>query len=177
MVKRRLQDWSCLWDGQLSFSSWVLLVNVRVRTSDIDNPTYAMELASRGKLKGPKTLRLQGNQVPTADVFVPCCGEDLDVILDTTRAATALDYPYAKFRVVVLDDSDSAEVQTTDIRIPNVYYTANNVKSNTHSKAGNLNHGLDFIRTLSGFPSEFIAVLDVDRLRALLPHILQMKKS
>lgn len=136
-----------------------------------------MELASRGKLKGPKTLRLQGNQVPTADVFVPCCGEDLDVILDTTRAATALDYPYAKFRVVVLDDSDSAEVQTTDIRIPNVYYTANNVKSNTHSKAGNLNHGLDFIRTLPGFPSEFIAVLDVDRLRALLPHILQMKKS
>lgn len=56
-------------------------------------------------------------------------------------------------------------------------YTANNVKSNTHSKAGNLNHGLDFIRTLPGFPSEFIAVLDVDRLRALLPHILQMKKS
>ena len=119
-------------------------VRVRVRISDLELtemisvpaiPTYVMGLAARGKLKSPKMLRLQSNQVSTVDVFAPCCGEDLDVILDTTRAAAALDYPNAKFRVVVLDDGDSAEVQkkVTDMRIPNVYYTARQVKVNTHS--------------------------------------------
>ncbi|KAK3168473.1 hypothetical protein OEA41_004921 [Lepraria neglecta] len=130
-------------------------------------PTYVMGLAARGKLKSPKILRLQGNQVPTVDVFVPCCGEDLDVIIDTTRAAAALDYPNAKIRVIVLDDGDSAEVQK---------------KVNSHSKAGNINHGLDFVNTLPGGPSEFIAVLDVDMmplpywLRVLIPHILKDPK-
>ena len=98
----------------------MLLVSVRVRTSDLELtemisvpaiPTHMVGLAARGKLKSPKTLRLEGNQVPTVNVFVPCCGEDLDVILDTTRAAAPLDYPNAKFRIIILDDGDSAEVQ------------------------------------------------------------------
>lgn len=169
------------------------LVSVRVRTSDLELteiisvpaiPTYVMGLAARGKLKSSKMLRLQGNQVPTVDISVPCCGEDLDVIVDTTRAAAALDYPNAKFRVIVLDDGDSAEVQkkVTDMQIPKTYYTARIVKVNTHSKAGNMNHGLDFVNTFPGGPSEFIAVLDVDMiplpqwLRALIPHIFQDPK-
>lgn len=193
MVKRRLQDWSFLWDRHLPLSSWVSLVSVRVRTSDLELTemisvpaisAYLMGLAARGKLKSPKMLGLQGNQVPTVDVFVPCCGEDLDVTIDTTRAAAALDYPNAKFRVIVLDDGDSAEVQkkVTDMRIPNVYYTARRVKVNSHSKAGNISHGLDFVNSLPGGPFEFIAVLDVDMiplpywLRALIPYILQNPK-
>ncbi len=42
-------------------------------------------LSIRGRRR-PK-LRLRGNEVPTVDIFGTCCKEDVDVVLDTTRAA------------------------------------------------------------------------------------------
>ena len=48
------------------------------------------------------------------------------------------------------------------MRIPNFYHTACRVKVNAHSKAGNINHGLDFVDSFPGGSFEFIAVLDVD---------------
>jgi hypothetical protein len=46
-------------------------------------------LSIRGRSR-PK-LRIRGDEVPTVDVFITCCGEDVDVVLDTTRAAAAVD--------------------------------------------------------------------------------------
>ena len=128
-------------------------------------------------------LRLVGNNVPTVDILIPCCGENLEVIRDTIRAACTLDYPRERYRVVLLDDGNSMELQhEVDVlkkahpRNRNLFYTCRGVKVVTHSKVANLNHGLSFVEDLG--PAEYIAVLDVDMiplpsfLRALLPHLL-----
>lgn len=116
------------------------------------------------------------------DVFITCAGEDTDTILNTTKAACASDYPSDRFRVIVLDDAGSAEVSSAVKSLRktrnNVYYTAR-IKGKDHQfKAGNLNHGYDFVKTLPGGPADFIAGLDADMiadpawLRALLPQLL-----
>ena len=135
-----------------------------------------------GKAKQQPLLRLVGNQCPTVDIFITYCGEELDVLMDTVRATTALDYPENCYRVIVLDDSVSARVKAeiTKIRsrMPNVYYTTRGTKPKTHTKAGNLNHGLKYVSNLPAGAFELVAVLDVDMipsrhwLRALVPHIL-----
>ena len=116
------------------------------------------------------------------DVFITCAGEDTDTILNTTKPACASDYPTDRFRVIVLDDACSAEVSSSMSSLrktkSNVHYTAR-IKGQDHQfKAGNLNHGFDYVKTLPGGPAEFIAGLDADMiaepawLRALLPHLL-----
>ena len=125
---------------------------------------------------------MAGEDVPTVDVFITCCGESLEVILDTIRAACALDYPEGRYRVILLDDGNSADLQhQVDIlkkAHANLFYTARGAKVVTHSKAANLNHGLSFVDNLHKEPSEYVAILDVDMipmpslLRALLPHLL-----
>jgi len=116
------------------------------------------------------------------DVFITCAGEDTDTILNTTKAACASDYPPDRFRVIVLDDAGSAEVSSLVNSLrktkSNVYYTARIKGEDHHFKAGNLNHGYDFVKALPGGPAGFIAGLDADMiadpawLRALLPHLL-----
>lgn len=135
------------------------------------------------KLRMRPSLRLVGDEVPTVDVLIPCCGESLDVILDTVRAACALDYPIERYRVIVLDDSNSVDLQGQIDSLTkgqsNLFYTARGVEVLTHSKASNLNHGLAFRERQKTGPSEYVAVLDVDMipmrtlLRALLPHLLK----
>ena len=135
------------------------------------------------KLRMRRLLRLVGENVPTVDILIPCCGENLEVIRDTIRAACTLEYPRDRYRVVLLDDGNSEELQhevdvlkKTNPRIRNLFYTCRGVKVVTHSKAANLNYGLSFVKDLG--PAEYIAVLDVDMipvpsfLRALLPHLL-----
>ena len=108
------------------------------------------------------------------------------MIVDTVRAACNLDYPQNKYRVIVLDDSNSAScaqaVCSLQRTYPNVQHTARRVKVETHAKAGNLNHGLEFAKSLQGGVSEMVAVLDVDMipntqwLRSVIPHILKDDK-
>ena len=57
-------------------------------------------------------LRLIGNDVPNIDIFITCCGEDDDLILDTIRAACDVDYPQDRFRVIVLDDGKSESLKS-----------------------------------------------------------------
>ncbi|KAB8216352.1 nucleotide-diphospho-sugar transferase [Aspergillus novoparasiticus] len=132
-------------------------------------------------------LRLVGqNDLPLVEIFVPCCGESLDIILDTARAACAIDYPTARFCVTVLDDGNSAALHKAiaDLRKiwPNLSYHSRGVKPNAKvfAKAGNLNYGLFEIKR--HFPPEFIAIMDADCmptpdfLRATLPHLLTRSK-
>ena len=143
---------------------------------------HLLAVSAMGKATRKPLLRLLGDECPTVDVFITYCGEDFDVLMDTVRAAAALDYPSNRYRVIILDDSDSTKVKTEvdkiGSQIRNIYYTTRATKPKTHTKAGNLNHGLKYVSTMAGSASDLVAVLDVDMmpsrhwLRALVPHIL-----
>ena len=143
---------------------------------------HLLAISAIGKAKREPLLRLIGDQCPTVDIFITYCGEELDVLLDTVRATTALDYPTDRYRIVVLDDSVSptvkTEVEKLSFQAQNLYYTTRGTRPKTHTKAGNLNHGLKYVSNLPTGASELVAVLDVDMipsqhwLRALVPHIL-----
>jgi cellulose synthase/poly-beta-1,6-N-acetylglucosamine synthase-like glycosyltransferase len=83
-------------------------------------------------------------------VLITCCNEDIDVILDTVRAACCLDYPRDRFRVFVCDDGGSKDVQASVKSLPykNVFYNARKKRPVKDYKAGNLNAGLAFSRSL-----------------------------
>ncbi|KAH7129462.1 family 2 glycosyltransferase [Dactylonectria estremocensis] len=138
---------------------------------------------SMKKRQRPK-LRLTGNDCPTVDVFITCCGEEDDLVMDTVRAACDLDYPMDRFRVVILDDGKSAGLEaalaTLSHQFPNIHYIARLKVPGVphHFKAGNLNNGLDQMHLLPGGAGQFMAALDADMiperdwLRAVLPHLL-----
>lgn len=131
-----------------------------------------------------KKLRLSGDLVPRVDVLITCCGEDDDLILNTTRAACSTDYPADSFRVIVLDDGRSPSlnraVHALSARHANLYYRSRPKLPGVphHFKAGNLNYGLEQTLGLEGGRGEFVAALDADMipephwLRAILPHML-----
>lgn len=129
-------------------------------------------------------LRIVGDNTPTVDVFVTCCKEDVQTITDTVRAAAAIDWPAENFRVIVLDDGADLRLKRAidelSMLYPNVYYTARQKIKGVphHFKAGNLNHGLDFVTNLPGGASTYIAALDADMipepewLRAIIAHLV-----
>ncbi|KAL8943558.1 MAG: hypothetical protein Q9211_000939 [Gyalolechia sp. 1 TL-2023] len=181
-------SFKCLLDAQaVGLSGTALIVAwlsfaVQLAYAIPTGTTHLLALSAWGKEKRQPLLRLVGDICPTVDVFVVCCGEELRVLLDTVRAAAALDYPKHRYRVIVLDDSVSssveAEIRQLQSASKNVFYTTRGSKPKTHTKAGNLNHGLKYVSGLPGGPSDLVAVLDVDMipsphwLRALVPHIL-----
>jgi Glycosyltransferases, probably involved in cell wall biogenesis len=83
-----------------------------------------MALKKRGRAK----LRLTGNECPTVDVFITCCGEDDEVVIDTVRGACDQDYPRDQMRVIILDDAKSATLEAAcnelAVNHPNVIYMA-----------------------------------------------------
>ncbi|KAF2459008.1 glycosyl transferase [Lineolata rhizophorae] len=133
-------------------------------------------------------LRLLGDDVPTVDVLITCCGEDVDVVLDTTRATCHVDYPRDKFRVVVLDDGNDAELRQAVENMREIYenlhYRCRPKYPGVphHFKAGNLNYGLEEVQSMPGGASQFVAALDADMipesewLRAIMPHLLKDSK-
>lgn len=90
--------------------------------------------------------------VPTVDILITCCGEDLDVLLDTVRATCNIDYPADRYRVFLSDDARSTElraaVESLEIIGPKLIYTAREKPTVKDYKAGNLNHGLRFSKSL-----------------------------
>jgi len=132
-------------------------------------------------------LRLQDEKdCPRVDVFLTCAGEDLETVRNTAAAACASDYPADCFRVIVLDDAGSTELQQSIRELSetreNLYYTARAKGKDHHFKAGNLNHGFRYVESLPGGPAEYIGALDADMipdpqwLRALVPHLLRNPK-
>lgn len=138
-------------------------------------------LSIRGRTR-PKR-RLQGNIVPSVDVFITCCNEDIDVILDTTRAACAVDYPKDRFRIVILDDGKDSllERAISDLSRdnPNLsYYARVKISGKPHHfKAGNLVGGTNHVTEFADGEGEYIASLDADMipepdwLRAILANM------
>ena len=140
-------------------------------------------LAFGGPTSSQHLRLLDEKNSPRVDLFITCAGEDVETIMNTTEAASALDYPNHCLRVIVLDDAGSDELAQRIEKLKesrgNVYYTARHKPIDHHFKAGNLNHGYKHVETLPGGPAEFMAALDADMipdpslLRALLPHLLQ----
>ncbi|KAK3616688.1 hypothetical protein LTR56_025791 [Elasticomyces elasticus] len=83
---------------------------------------------------------------------ITCCGEDIDVILDTVRAACASDYPQDRFRVFACDDGRSEEVfrsiAALQATYPNVFYASRPKPEVPDFKSGNLNNGIRYSRAL-----------------------------
>ncbi|KAJ5688760.1 glycosyl transferase [Penicillium macrosclerotiorum] len=142
-------------DGMVFIAAWVFVaIELCVAIpSLLQNGWSVLALKKRGRAK----LRLVGNEVPTVDVFVTCCGEEDELVLDTVRAACDQDYPAEQFRVIVLDDGKSAGLQTSVEQLafstyPNLLYVAREkIPGKPHYfKAGNLNNGLEYTNTLPG---------------------------
>lgn len=94
------------------------------------------------------------------DVFVPCCGEPIEVIAKTLRACKALDWS-GPLRVYVLDDGGSAELRALTESLGFTYRSRKlEGIERRDAKAGNLNFGLG---CCSG---ELLLVLDADQ----VPH-------
>ncbi|KXJ86517.1 glycosyl transferase [Microdochium bolleyi] len=141
-----------------------------------------------GTRRRPK-LRIVGDQVPSVDVIITCCGEDDDLVLDTAKAACNIDYPRSRFRVIICDDGNSKtlcdKAERTAVELfDNLYYRSRPKYPGVphHFKAGNLNYALDETARLPGGAANFFAALDADMiperdwLRALIPHMLQDPK-
>ncbi|KAI4262761.1 MAG: hypothetical protein L6R42_002066 [Xanthoria sp. 1 TBL-2021] len=119
--------------------------------------------------------------VLTVDIFVSYYHHPITLLLDTLRAVVSIDYPSDSFRVILLDSSNSQEIKdhVQGLGIDNVYYTAQEVPSQTLSKTTKLTHGLQFVESLPGGTSQLMAVLDVGAipsplwLRELIPFILE----
>ncbi|KAF4980494.1 hypothetical protein FZEAL_3505 [Fusarium zealandicum] len=168
--------------GETYAAAWVFIaVEIAVAIPSLMHNTWTM--MSMKKRQRPK-LRLTGNDVPTVDAFITCCGEDDDLVMDTVRAACDLDYPRDSFRVILLDDGKSSGLETACAQLaltyPNLYYMAR-IKipgQPHHFKAGNLNYGLDQVHLLPGGAGQYMAALDADMiperdwLRAVLPHLV-----
>lgn len=88
---------------------------------------------------------------PTVDVFLPCCGESLEIIENTYKHVKALEYNY--LTVWVLDDgkSDAVKSLAEAYGFGYIRRTGNELK-----KAGNLRHA--FRKTVG----ELIVIFDAD---------------
>ena len=118
------------------------------------------------------------------DILLTCAGEEVATILDTLKAAVAIDWPRDRMRVVVLDDKADEEVRRGVLLLglenSNIHYSAR-VKTKGvphHFKAGNLNHGLSYLEGIGGEKAEYVAALDADMivetswLRAIVGHLI-----
>ena len=141
---------SIMWIAELGFAGSPLLLPwlLRVHWSF---PLVLPVIQQINTLFGqwrPK-LWLIGENAPTVDVIITCCNEEIDVILDTVRAALQLDYPRNRYRVIIADDGSSAELSAAISGMAtisyNLYYFARVKAGPDGYKAGNLNRTLDWL--------------------------------
>merc|ERR1712000_505450 len=172
--------------GQIYYQAWVFIaIEFFVAVPPLMHNLWTMwAIKKRGRPK----MRLVGDAMPTVDVFITCCGEEDEVVMDTVVAACNQDYPKDCFRVILLDDgkSESLEKAMADLAstYPNTFYIARPKYPGVphHFKAGNLNYGLDAVHKLPGGAGFYMAALDADMipescwLRAVLPHLVQDPK-
>lgn len=103
----------------------------------------------------PKKKRLK--KYFPVDVFITVCGEPVEIVEETLKAATSMDYPH--YQVYVLNDGRGAdkdnwkEIDALALRYGALPITR---EKNTGAKAGNVNNALRHTY------SPFIAVFDSD---------------
>lgn len=178
--------------GKINVPAWSFLAaEMSLTVSSFLNALFPVLFSwvSRGR----KQLRVVGDvNLPTVDLLICTCGEELEEILDTVRASLDVDWPTDRFRVIVCDDGRSDELQSAleGLRQRNghrnlVYQRRPKVKVH-HAKAGNLRAACDRTLTLTeGWtgPGDYLASLDADMiptrslLRALVAPLLADEKT
>ena len=146
-----------------------------------------------GKAAQPRpAYRLEGHVAPSVDIMITCCGEPVEIVINTIAAAAAQDYPLGRSRVFVLDDGHDAELQQAvemlKLRLGkatngSVIYLSRTVQPGqpSHFKSGNLRFGIEESQRL-GAGSDYVAGLDADMvpepnwLRSMVPHVLLQDK-
>lgn len=148
---------------------------------------FALALFSVEDTVPRPSYSLRGDVAPSIDVLVTCCGEAIDVIVNTIAAAASQDYPRGQLRVFLLDDGQDERLRqatgTLNTRLadqgkPQITYLSRKVEKGARSffKAGNLRFGISESLRLGS--SEFLAGLDADMipmhdwLRKMIPHLL-----
>ena len=142
-----------------------------------------------GKAAQPRpAYRLEGHVAPSIDIMITCCGEPVEIVINTIAAAAAQDYPIGRFRVFVLDDGHDAELQQAvemlKLRLGkttsrSIIYLSRTLSPGEPSyfKSGNLRFGIEESQRL-GTGSDFFAGLDADMvpepswLKSMVPHVL-----
>ncbi|RYP26932.1 hypothetical protein DL768_011493 [Monosporascus sp. mg162] len=66
----------------------------------------SLAFAVKGKHRG--RYRLAGDAAPRIDAAITCCGEDVDMIMDTAAGTATQDNPPDCFRIFILDDGQSS---------------------------------------------------------------------
>lgn len=108
-----------------------------------------------------KTDRRLSPYTPTVDIYLPSCGENIEIIANTFAYVKRVQDYYRNARVFVLDDAKKKEVET----LANAYgYRYMTRPTNELKKAGNLRNAFKFT------DGEFILILDADF--AVRPEIL-----
>lgn len=92
---------------------------------------------------------------PTVDVYLPCCGESMEVLQNTYHYVSQLMWPCDKLKVYVLDDGNRPASVKALVHEYGFYYLRRD-DVGVSKKAGNLRHA--FAKT----DGEFILVLDAD---------------
>ena len=110
------------------------------------------DLKSHGKLLEKNTLTR--GVAPTVDIYLPVCREPLEVLENTWKYITALQYPAERLSVFVLDDGADKSVESLAKRFE-FHYLCRPDQPN-FKKAGNLRHGF------AQSTGEFYTVFDAD---------------
>ena len=139
-----------------------LLAMWTVLSSGYDPRDFAYHQARERLFDAPQILRDRATDDPTrprlhlgdrpvtVDVFVTTCGEDVDTIARTVRAAVAV---HGEHRTWVLDDGRSDEVRDLAATLGARYVRR---LSSGGQKAGNVNHALSIVK------GDLFVILDAD---------------
>jgi hypothetical protein len=130
--------------------------------------------------KQAKQLRLKGDAfLPTVDVLILCTGQHDQIVIDTAMAASRLEWPIDRIRILVVDEIGSTELQRrvesyASHRALHLSYHRKSKQGRfpeASSRAALINFGLTETRMHGRLAGEYTLVLEADvSMRESLPH-------
>ena len=118
------------------------------------------------KLRFKREEGIPLDRIRSVDIFVPVCGEPVEMVTRTLEALEQVRWPGEKL-VYVLDDGPTPGVRDVAGRLGFIYLSRHDTgDARAYAKAGNLNFGLAFSY------GELVLVMDADQVAA--PHILEV---
>jgi cellulose synthase (UDP-forming) len=143
------------WAASVNWSSWWLAVPLVLAEtySLIDSLLFglgAWRIRERGEPPSPPAAGY------TVDVFITTYNEPVEMVMNTARAALAIDYPHTTW---ILDDGARPEISEAAelLGVGVMTRSSDWVDRPRHAKAGNLNNAL------LATEGEFLLILDADQ--------------